>query len=64
MCVCVCVCVSVGSLSSMQCMCRIMSFVACLTLPYFSTLPHKRDDLRGKLIEHKMYVLIFSTTFD
>jgi len=30
---------------------------------YFSTLSHKRHDFRGKVIEHKMCVLIFSTKF-
>jgi len=29
----------------------------------FSTLSHKRSDFRGKITEHKMCVLIFSTAF-
>jgi hypothetical protein len=33
------------------------------TLPYFSTLSHKQNDFQEKVIEHKMCVLIFSTTF-
>jgi hypothetical protein len=41
----------------------ILSSVGCLTLPYFSTLSHKRHDFREKIIEHKMCVLIFCTTF-
>jgi len=36
--------------------------VACLDLQYFSTLSHKEYDFREKVIEHKMFVLILSTT--
>jgi hypothetical protein len=41
----------------------ILSYVACLSLPYFSTLSHKRHDFRGKVIELKTCVVIFTTTF-
>ena len=45
-------------------MCHIVtSFVAPLAPPEFSTLSHKRRDIRKKVIEHKMCVLILSTTF-
>jgi len=43
----------------------IFLFVACLDLPHFSTLRHKRHHFRGKkkqVIENKKCILIFSTT--
>jgi len=39
----------------------LLSAVAYSGLPYFSTLSHKRHDLRETFIEHKMRVLILST---
>ena len=42
---------------------HIVSSVASLAPPYFLTLSHKRHDFRQKVTEHKMRVLIFSTTF-
>jgi hypothetical protein len=41
----------------------VTSLVAPMTLPYFSTLPHKRHDFRENVIGHKMRALILSTTF-
>ena len=38
------------------------AFVAPLAAPYFSTLPHKRQDFQKKVIEYKICILIFSTT--
>ena len=41
----------------------VLPSVACLSLQYFSTLSHKRHDFRKKIIDHKICVLIFCTTF-
>ena len=41
----------------------ILSVVVCLALPYCSTVSHKRHIFQKIVIEHEMYVLIFSTPF-
>jgi hypothetical protein len=42
----------------------ILSSVASLAVPYFSTFPHKRIDFRKrKVMEHKTRVLVFSTAY-
>jgi len=41
----------------------ILSSAACLTVRYFSTLTRKWQDFGENIIEHKMCVFIFSTTF-
>jgi hypothetical protein len=38
----------------------VLPSVACLALPYFSTLSHKRQDFRIYVTEHKMCVVIFT----
>jgi hypothetical protein len=57
-------CVSVALIiQHAKCMRHILlPSVACLALPYIPTLSHKWHDFRKNNIEHKMFVLIFSTT--
>jgi len=42
---------------------RCIFVCGCLALLYFSTLSHKRYDVRKKYIEHEMCFLIFSRRF-
>ena len=41
----------------------ILSSVATMAPPCFSTLSHKRHDLREKVVDREMCVLILATTF-
>ena len=41
----------------------IYSSVACKAINCFSTLFHKRNDFRSKIIERKIYISIFSTLY-
>jgi hypothetical protein len=64
--VCVCVCVCVFVALGIQHAMRVHNTVICglSGSKYFSTLSHKwHDFLKKKIIEHKMCVLIFCTTF-
>jgi hypothetical protein len=47
----------------MQCACAVLSSVVCAALQSFSTLSHKRHYFRKIIIEHKICILIFFTTF-
>ena len=65
LCVCVCVCVPVALvIQDVMRMCRIiLSSVACLSLPYFSTMSHNGHNFVENVIDNKMRVWISSTTF-
>jgi len=64
-CVCLymCVCVCVLSYPACQAHTTHWHLWACLTLPYFPTLSHKRYDFQRNVTEHKICVPSFSTTF-
>jgi hypothetical protein len=47
----------------MQWACAILTSVACLAQQIFLTLFHKRHDFGETVVEHKMCVSRFSTTF-
>ena len=55
----VCVCVRVASMQRAT----ISPSEAYLATPHFSTLSNNRHDFRKKVIEHKIRILIISTTF-
>ena len=42
---------------------NVLISVACLAVPYFSTLSHKRHEFPVKRIEQEIFVLFFSTKF-
>jgi len=63
-CVCVCVCVASDIQHATRMPRTTLAFLACLAVPYSSTLPHKRHDFRKKkTVEHTISVLIFCTNF-
>jgi hypothetical protein len=53
-----CVCILTSFLSRI-----ILSSVACLALPYFCTLPLKRQDFRKRFTEHERCILNIPTIF-
>jgi hypothetical protein len=61
--VCVCVCVCIYALVNPHLLCVVLSSVACLAVPYFSTCLINGMIFENKSIEHKTWVLIFFTDF-
>ena len=55
-----CACAFVALLTQSAC---VILYAASLARQCFSTLSHKQHDFRKNVTEHKMCVLIFSTTF-
>ena len=56
------VCVCRLTFAACKSACSILSSVASPAVQNFSRLSHKRHDIRKTIFEHKMCVLIFSTT--
>jgi hypothetical protein len=54
----ICVCVALVIQHAKRVSPIILSSVACLSVPFSSTLSHERNDFRKNVIEHKMRVLI------
>ena len=61
--VCACVCVALLIQHATRVRHIVISFMASMAPPYFTTLSHKRHDFREKVTEHKMCILILSATF-
>jgi hypothetical protein len=56
------ICLLACSLTYPVCHAGIILSVASLAQPNFSTLSHKQYDFQEKFAEHKICVLVFSTT--
>ena len=59
---CECVFVALGNQHARCVHPSTLSSVACLAVPCFTTLPHKRSHFKEKVTENKMCIVIFSTT--
>jgi hypothetical protein len=57
------VCLRACKLTYLVCHAQSPYFLRSLAPPYSSTFSHKRHDIRKKVTEHKMCVLIFCTSF-
>ena len=52
--------VALGMQCAMSMHLIILAFLACLAVPYFSTLSHKRYDFREKVPEHKIFDVLLT----
>jgi hypothetical protein len=59
---CVCIPALVIGHAKLHLSCVLLSSVACLPLPYFTTLPHKRHDFHANIVEQRR-VFWFSLQF-
>ena len=60
---CVCSSLAIVIQHAKRMRCIVLSSVAWLAVPHFSTLSHKRHDFREKVIEYETFVVIYPATF-